>query len=298
MNIGNLPNSLEELIAAQRDRLTPTERRIAQTLLEDRTLLAFGTVSDLANTIGTSRPTVVRFAGKLGFKGYPELQRWAREALATRLLTPTERIRQPATDPDSPAIAIERAVHHALETLEGPLLRRLATPIVRAEHVWIVSGETSLAGAHVLNAGLSMLRPRVHLVSEHAAGRELCGAHERDTVIALDFARYRRHAITTARSLAEGGTHIIAITDSPLSPLSALTEDRCELNIPGIGPFDSAAPAVVAAELLVAQVAAQLGDAARERIDRLEERWRALGTFLTDEPRNAANTPPQEKAPE
>jgi DNA-binding MurR/RpiR family transcriptional regulator len=64
-----------------------------------------------------------------------------------------------------------------------------------------------------------------------------------------------------------------------LSPLAALTETWCEIEVPGIGPFDSSAPAVVVAELLVAQVASQLQEQARERIDRTEAMWKSTQTF-------------------
>ena len=64
--------TLAERLAAVSERLTPVERRIAAAVLADPTLLAFGTVSDLADRVGTSRPSIVRFGTKLGFKGYAE----------------------------------------------------------------------------------------------------------------------------------------------------------------------------------------------------------------------------------
>ena len=76
------------------------------------------------------------------------------------------------------------------------------------------------------------------------------------------------------------GVDIVAITDGPLSPLVALTDTWCEIRVPAIGPFDSSVPAVALAELLVAQVAADLHDEATDRIDRIEELWEATGTFL------------------
>ncbi len=63
-----------DLIAAVSSDLTPTQRRIADAVLAEPTLLAFGTVSDLADRVGTSRPSIVRFATKLGFEGYTDLQ--------------------------------------------------------------------------------------------------------------------------------------------------------------------------------------------------------------------------------
>jgi len=65
MNIMKSPTSTPDLVAAVSRELTPTERRIAREVLDEPTLLAFGTVSDLASRVGTSRPTIVRFANKL-----------------------------------------------------------------------------------------------------------------------------------------------------------------------------------------------------------------------------------------
>ncbi|MEM9084067.1 MAG: SIS domain-containing protein, partial [Planctomycetota bacterium] len=101
-----------------------------------------------------------------------------------------------------------------------------------------------------------------------------------DAAVVFDFARYRNHSITVARTLSELGVTLVAITDGPLSPLASLTRIWCELKIPAVGPFDSSIPAVTTAELLVAEVVYQLGDEAREHIDRLEALWQATGTFF------------------
>ena len=277
--------SLQDLIASQNDRLTPTERRIAEVVLKDPTLVAFGTVSDLATRVDTSRPSIVRFATKLGFEGYSDLQSWIQDKVSRQLSSPSERIRHQQESSAPIRHAIEDAIHKTFETLDDHRLTALAAPIISAPNVWILSGETSLAGAHALHSGLSMIRPSVHLVQEHSTGRELSSAAPKDAAVVFDFARYRRNSITAARTLAEMGVTIVAITDGPLSPLASLTKTWCELKIPAVGPFDSSVPAVIAAELIVNKVVSQLGDEARERIDRLESLWQATGTFLNYSPR-------------
>lgn len=277
--------SIQELIASVSERLTPTERRIAALVLDDPTLLAFGTVSDLADRAETSRPSIVRFAIKLGFEGYTDLQSWIREDLSRQLASPSHRIRQQDGAVGPIRTAIEEAIHQTFATLDEQRLKTLALPIALAKNVWILSGETSMAGAVVLHSGLSMIRPGVHLVEEHATGRDLSSATRRDTAVVFDFARYRRNSITAARSLAELGTTIVAITDGPLSPLASLTRTWCELKIPAVGPFDSSIPAVMTAELIVAQVVNHMGKEAHERLDQLEALWQATGTFLNYSPR-------------
>jgi DNA-binding MurR/RpiR family transcriptional regulator len=270
---------ISTLIAEAGNRLTPTERVLAEAVLEDPTLLAFGTVSDLAERSGASRPSVVRFATKLGFEGYADLQEQVRADLTQRLSRPSQRIRLEDEAPAPRRQALEAACASAFAALEGDRLASLATPIVQAENVWILSGETSRAGAHAFHSGLKIVRPGVHWVAEHSVGGDLSGAGPGDTAVVFDFARYRRQCIAAARALSEGGVQLVAVTDGPLSPLASLTDTWCGLDVPAIGPFDSSVPAVIVAELLVAEAASQLRDEARERIDRTEALWKATGTF-------------------
>lgn len=274
-------NNISELIANAGDRLTQTDRRIAEAVLAEPTLLAFGTVSDLATRVEISRPSVVRFANKLGFEGYTELQEHIRRLLSHQLARPTERIRR--DEPTSNAhTVLDSALASAFEAAQGERLARLADPLVEAPHVWIISGETSQAGAHVLASGLSMLRPHIDLIGDHFLGRDLGRVAAEDVVVVFGFYRYRRAAVIAARVLAERGITIVAITDGALSPLASLTERWCELRVPAIGPFDSSVPAVAMAELMVAHVARRLQAKAMERVDRIEEMWAQTDTYFLE----------------
>ena len=278
------PVSIPTAIAAANQRLTPTERKIAKEVIKEPTLIAFGTVSELAERVGTSRPSIVRFATKLGFEGFSDLQEQVRQGLSQQLSRPSERIRQSHGSPgDAARTLMQEALESALSAIEGEALKRLSGPVVAADNVWILSGETSQAGAHALWSGLTMLRPAVHFIDEHSGGRALSGAGEGDVAVVIDFARYRRHAVTTARALAARKVEIVAITDGPFSPLAGLTANWCQLKVPAIGPFDSSLPAVAVAELMVAEVARQLREPAQQRIDRTEAMWEDIGTFVGDD---------------
>jgi len=274
------PFSTTDLVAAVSTELTATERRIAEAVLAEPTLLAFGTVSDLASRVGTSRPSIVRFANKLGFAGYTQLQRHVRIDLSHRLARPSERIRH-ADDNVLPArAAIDDAIASVFDALDGDRIAALAGPVIKAENVWILSGETSQAGAHAFHSGLSMIRPGVRSLVEHSFGTDLSDAGLRDVVVVFDFFRYRRQVTNATRVFADAGVMVVAITDSPLSPLVELADTWCEIEVPAIGPFDSSVPAVAIAELIVSQVAKGLHNEATARIDRIEALWEATDVFL------------------
>ena len=276
------PEPLSQLIAASGNRLTPTERRIAEAVIAEPTLLAFGTVSDLAEAVGTSRPSIVRFATKLGFSGYPPLQDHVRRDLASQLSRPSVRIRR---GPDAHGVRsdIGQSIDSVFAALDGGRLTELAKHLSEAGQVLVLSGETSRAGAHALVSGLSMLRPRVRLLEERNLGRDLADTTPDDLVVVIDFPRYRSSVVRAARLLADSGGRILAITDGPLSPVAQVTDLWCAVDVPAIGPFDSSLPAVALAELLVMEVAAQQQVGATERIDRTEEMWSATQTFYEED---------------
>ena len=280
MNIMKKPRSITNLVAEAGTGLTPTERRIAAAVLAEPTLLAFGTVSDLASRVGTSRPSIVRFANKLGFDGYTQLQRHARGDVSRQLARPSERIRRDEKTDLSVRVTIDAAIDSVFAAVEGHRLKALVDPIVHARNVWILSGETSRAGAHAFHSGLSMVRPGVHLLEDRSIGSELSNAGQGDAAVVFDFFRYRRVVATATRILADSGVDVIAITDSPLSPLVELTDTWCEIQVPAIGPFDSSVPVVAIAELLVSRVAKELQDEATARIDRIETLWKQTEVFL------------------
>jgi len=125
-----------------------------------------------------------------------------------------------------------------------------------------------------------MVRPRVRTLEEHSFGTDLSDAGPRDAAVVFDFFRYRRQVITATRVLANAGVSIVAITDSPLSPLVELADTWCQIEVPAIGPFDSSAPVVVMCELLVARVAEELKDDAKNRIDQIEALWEETKAFV------------------
>jgi DNA-binding MurR/RpiR family transcriptional regulator len=271
---------MRDLIATAHDHLTPTDRKIAAVVMTDETLLAFGTVSDLADRVGTSRPSIVRFAHRLGFDGYSDLQRYVRSGLTQRLARPSVRIRHDDSTLKAARLGLEDGLNSVFDAIGSAEITRLALPIVEAETVWIMSGETSRAGAHAFYSGLSIVRPGVHFVEGHTMATDLSGAGPHDAAVVFDFSRYRAQVVATAKFLSKLGVSIVAVTDGPLSPLVSIADAWCEIRVPGVGPFDSSVPAVALAELLVAQVAADLHTEATDRIDRIEDLWESSGTFL------------------
>ncbi len=292
---------IDDRIASRRDSLTPTERRLAATLVDDPTTWAFSTVAELAEAVGTSGPTVVRFAVALDFAGFGELQGQVRSDLTRRLRRPIDRLRGTVGDdtspsdngPLDPAAALD-AIAATFEQLDDDRVDAIVHSLADAEErVWIVASESSSPVAHLLATNLGLLRPGVvHLTgSGPSTGAAIADSSDRDAAVVVDFPRYEQAVVHLASALAERGVKVNALTDGPLSPLVDVATAWCRVVVPPVGPFDSAAPTIALAEVIIARVAARVGGRAAERLDAVERRWADDGVFVPSPNRTSrANT--------
>jgi DNA-binding MurR/RpiR family transcriptional regulator len=67
------------------DRLTESQKRIAEYILEHSQTVAFSTVDKMAAQLDVNPSTIVRFTYRLGLEGFPDLQERMREIIRGRL---------------------------------------------------------------------------------------------------------------------------------------------------------------------------------------------------------------------
>ncbi len=273
-----------ERIMAQAERLTSTERKIAEVLAREPQVIAFGTVAQVAQRAGTSGPSVVRLAVKLGYDGFVGLQADVQSELARQLGPARDRIRQRLpTDFLARVQAAEQ--DNVLQTLHGistaALDRTIARLADRHRQVWVLSAEMTTPIGLVLASQLSQLREGVTLLqgSEVAIGRAMAGLEPMDTLISIDIRRYERSVVGLTKWAADQGAAVIAVTDSPLSPLGASASETFFISARGVGPFDSVTGGMALANVLIAGVAARLRQSARARLDVTEAAWSTLGAL-------------------
>jgi len=255
-------------------RLTPTQRRIAQCLVEHAGTAAYLSSGELAELAQVSQPSVTRFAMAVGYDGYPALRRAMRELVTNG---PAE------TADDARRNELQRAVAAEIDNLRhlGELLAD-PRPITEAGKVLTASRPLPVVGlrsaAHaagyfgyfaakihpdvrVLDSGGSLLADR--LDQARAAGAT--------AMLAFVLPRYPREALDALAEARRQGLKTVVITDSAVSPVA----EHADLTLPAaVGSqlvFDlHTAPMVLAMVLLQAMCDAAPGDTA-ERLERFEQ---------------------------
>jgi DNA-binding MurR/RpiR family transcriptional regulator len=83
---------ISKLIAEHYEQLTKSEKRIADFLQQNQDEAAFLSAAEMAETLGLSEATMVRFAGTLGFESYPTMRK-VLQAKFRNLVTHSSRLR-------------------------------------------------------------------------------------------------------------------------------------------------------------------------------------------------------------
>ncbi|MEY4175508.1 MAG: hypothetical protein RI900_2673 [Actinomycetota bacterium] len=274
-------------VASLESSLTKSERRVADVVLRQPELVAFRTVAAVAEAAGAGAATVVRFATRLGFDGFGQLQAAVQRDLSQRLRPAAERIRQQA-HPDLLEQHLRTAVENVTATLQQVDAASLDRLVERlSDHrakVAVLTGDASAGVARQFAGDLDALRGRVQLLdgSAVATGRSLSEYGPDDALVAIDLRRYDRDVVDAVTLAARRGVWVSAFTDGPLSPLARHSDASFVLHAEAVGPFDSHVGTLALADLVVAAVAARLRGSAVERLDRAESAWRE-GSLLVDD---------------
>ena len=261
----------------EQHRLTPTQRRIAHSLVRHAGEAVFLSSVEVARLAGVSQPSVTRFAVALGFDGYPALRRHLRE-----LGLPTT--------PESPA-EVNRNEYVAAVHAEAANLTRLAEqladpePIARAAALLapsrplVVLGlRTGMAPARGFGYFAAKVLPEVRVIDE--GGSQLVDrldqAHAAGASALLCFAlpRHPRELTEGLRVAKEFGLDIVTVTDSPFAPAAKLSD---AVLVAGVGSqlvFDSYGAPILLGQILL-QAMCDLAPARTQ--NRLEEFERQAG---------------------
>lgn len=266
--------SVSEQIRQRLGSLSPSERRVARTLLAGPPTIGLESSARLAQHAGVSVPTVSRFIAGLGFGSYAEFQRTLHAEISARIMPPAEVYRLHQTGDRPPdlltgsARTLGESVTASLAGLDaGEFAAAVRLLAGGARQVLVTGGWFSELLAGYLASVLREIRPGVRLVGPAASDRAgaVADLAKRDVVTVFDFRRYDRDTLEFARSARSAGARVVLVTDPWLSPVADLADAVLTAQVAGPSPFASLTPALAVVETLVAAAVDALGEAGRAR---------------------------------
>jgi DNA-binding MurR/RpiR family transcriptional regulator len=243
----------ELVMLFEQRRLTPSQRRIGQYVIEHPREVVFLGAGELAERTRVSQPSVSRFAQALGFRGYPEFSRYLRELTRDRA----------DADPDhggrtrlQEAVEAEiRNLRVLQEALGDSGVERLGEQLAASIPLTVLGLRSSAGIVGYFRFFAAKVHPDVRIATSggSAAAEELRQARDAGGTWLLCFAlpRCPRETIEALEVAHDLGFSIAVVADRELAPAAQLADVTLSAPVSSQLVFDSrAAPMVLTTVLL------------------------------------------------
>jgi DNA-binding MurR/RpiR family transcriptional regulator len=265
---------------------SPNKRTVADYLLRNQMRVTALGIEELADSCQVSTATISRFARDIGFRNYSAMRGAVADTLQ-EVLQPVEKLRStiekrrhavsPAVESLEYAVAnISAAVGSLPQSEIDAVVRRLS----RARVVYVMGFGLS---SHLAGALVQHLQPFcAHVVevvgiggTEVAAGN-LVDIREKDVLVALSFPRYTLDCVRLASYARDRHAAVVALTDSPASPLAELADHLlCVQSRHPVLPSSGSAALALIEALAVALMASN-----RANVDKAARLTEVISTYL------------------
>lgn len=282
-----MSKSVLQTIRTGMDSFSKGQKRIAAFILDNYDRAAFMTAAKLGETASVSESTVVRFAAQLGYDGYPDMQKALQELIRGRL-TSIQRIqvsRDQMTGSDILGSVMQRdmnSIHDVIERLDREEFERVVDKLLHAKHIYILGVRSSSFLAGYLNFYLHLIFKNVTLVQSSAAGEiyeQLVHIGPGDVLVSISFPRYSKMAIHAVEFACHRGGDVVAVTDSPMSPMYKMASASLLASSDMISFVDSMAAPLSLLNALILAVGQQRRDDLSATLAEMEQVWSKYSIF-------------------
>lgn len=209
-------------------KLSEKQQAVAEVLLNDSYRASLMTVRELANVANVSTTTVLRLVQSLGFNQYKDMCRAFNEIALSG--PPLQRLREASiaeSFKDPPFL--QQLVCYEQENLSAILTPFLSNSFVRvvktlgsANKVCVIGARSVFSLAYYLGFLLQQFMKNVSFYTSNADNifEQIEVLNENDAVVVFAFPRYSKSTLGVCRFLHNQGVPVIAVTDSPMSPLT------------------------------------------------------------------------------
>lgn len=277
-------------IEARFESLSPELKRAARWLAAHPADIGLYSLRTVARRASVQPATLTRLSQALGFERYEDLRQPFRAGLA--LIQAGDyagraAVLQAREDPLGRQAESLNAMQRAnvASVLEGPWANDFETAarsLLGARRVGVLGLRASHGVAHHFQYLLDMLRDESLLLTDTAGTLldQVHGLGEEDSLVVFSQAPYTRIARDVARKAASRGVGLVALTDSPLSPIARPARHVLLARTESPSYFQSVSGAIALGETLLQTIASLGGEAMLERLRAIQGHREAERAYI------------------
>ncbi len=235
--------NMMERIKSALDDMTKSEQRIATHYFKYPEDFAFDTLHSVAEKIGTSTTSIIRFCTKAGFDGYKDFQDSVRATVKFGQTLP-DKFKRTVSGAEN-TLPYSKLINNTFYCIENTFnnlseekINTAVKEIKKADRVFCFGLKESFALAHYTYTRLLTIRSNVFMLSAGNRGEieSLLSLKENDICIFFLFHRYTHLSVKILEALKKQGIKVLLVTSAPYDEIEKNAEliFPCEVNIDGI----------------------------------------------------------------
>jgi len=268
-----------QMIGERYGQLTKSEKRIADYIRKNQEEAAFLAAGELADRLGLSEATLVRFARTLGFNSYPAMRALLQGAFRQRV-THSARLRSRLDDLREAGDIFERVtateidyLTQALATVDRQALQRAVEGILACERLFVFGTGPSVSLVHLMHLRLTRFGKQV--IPLTIAGREtlepLLLMTDRDLLFAIGFFDINPTLQIVLDHARQRSCPVIFLTDT----LGSVVGDKADIVLAArrgpVSAFHSLTVPMTIINTILLEVADQRKEAVISNLDKLDQ---------------------------
>lgn len=294
MNGTNVSTTILNRLAGELSELTPEARKAATYVLENPRDVGVSTVREIAEAAKVKPNTVVRMARQVGFKGYEDFREPFREAIRSGAADFPDRARwlQDISKTGDLGGIYADMVRDVMTNIEETFagistgdLKSAAESIWNARRVFTLGVGVNHSVAHNFTYLASTGMTEFHAIPQPGSTPvdDLAWADERDILIAVTCKPYRSEVVEAVSIAKEQGMKIVALSDSPASPIIRMADHGFVVSVETPQFFPSTVSIIALLETLLSFVIAVASDEIPKRVETFHRRRHQLGFYHAED---------------
>ncbi|HCZ9097620.1 TPA: MurR/RpiR family transcriptional regulator [Klebsiella michiganensis] len=279
--------NLRENIVSQFSLLSPELQRAAEFSLQNANQLVVQSMRAFAAEAGVKPATLLRLAQRLGYNGWRELKSAFIDDLGLGNDTYVSKAEKLIAKGTQPALYEEVFLAHqanlAFTQAENQrAMQQAVTLLDEAKQVYICGFRASFPIAWSLFYVYRLFNRQVSLIDGLASNIEVFTReiNAEDCLLLTSFSPYSRESLDVLNAARQAGARIIAITDSPVSPLAQAADCTLLFSLSSPSFFPSIVSGMGVAECLLAMLVARHGREAVNKIESAERYLQRSGAYV------------------
>lgn len=294
MNDTNVSNQILDRLSDEWDALTPEAQKAARYVLENPADVGVSTVREIAQAAQVKPNTFVRMARQVGFDGYEDFRAPFRDAIRQGGISFPDRARWLQDISKSGDLgglyadmveATLRNIQDSFASIDADALQAAAQAIWECRQVFTLGVGINNANARNFTYLASTGMTQFHSIPRagSTAVDDLAWADQRDVLIVMSMRPYRSEILDALAIAQEQGLTIVAISDSPASPLIRAAHHGFVVAVDTPQFFPSSVPTIALLETLLSFVISVASDEIVERVERFHQRRHNLGIYSQEQ---------------